>query len=300
MIAPLRILLCRCALADKVNPEVRDRVLDVLARSESLVTVVDDFCGLAAVSDPLLTEIASAPRAAVIACHPRAIRWLFASAGVEPDENRVTLCDMRSGTADEILAELDIEASDEKAPCELDRVAHVSEWPPWFPVIDRSRCVDCMQCLNFCLFGTYGVSDDGQVEVRKPSACKNLCPACARICPKTAIIFPKYDGAPINGDEVPEDADGPQVDLDGLKRGDVYRQLRSRSGGRFSADRDAGGPQDDGDDMAGRLDIPQEVLDSMSPDELRKICARGDECNSPQCGPAREASSGDEETDASQ
>src|SRR5688500_4682343 len=25
-------------------------------------------------------------------------------------------------------------------------------WKPWFPVIDYSRCTNCMQCLSFCLF----------------------------------------------------------------------------------------------------------------------------------------------------
>jgi len=294
MSTPLRILLCRCALAEKVDPEVRDRVLDVLARSDALVTVADDLCGLSAVGDPILTEIASAPRAAVIACHPRAVRWLFASAGLELDESRITLHDMRSGTAEEIIAELDIETDDQKPPSELDRISHMSEWPPWFPVIDRERCVNCGQCLNFCLFGTYALSDGGQVEVRKPAACKNLCPACARICPRTAIIFPKYDQVPINGAEVPQDADGPQVDLEGLKRGDVYRQLRDRSGRRrFAAD----SPEADSSDMAARLDIPREVLDSMSPEEVRRICNRSDECDSPQCGLAGEAGD-DEETDA--
>jgi hypothetical protein len=31
------------------------------------------------------------------------------------------------------------------------------KWKPWFPVIDFSRCTNCMQCLTFCLFDVYGV-----------------------------------------------------------------------------------------------------------------------------------------------
>ena len=27
----------------------------------------------------------------------------------------------------------------------------------WYPVIDYSRCTNCMECLDFCLFGVYGV-----------------------------------------------------------------------------------------------------------------------------------------------
>src|SRR5262245_26837729 len=33
-------------------------------------------------------------------------------------------------------------------------------WKPWFPVIDYSRCTNCMQCLSFCLFDVYGVSTE--------------------------------------------------------------------------------------------------------------------------------------------
>ena len=27
----------------------------------------------------------------------------------------------------------------------------------WYPVIDYSRCTNCMECIDFCLFGVYGV-----------------------------------------------------------------------------------------------------------------------------------------------
>ena len=30
----------------------------------------------------------------------------------------------------------------------------------WYPVIDYDRCTNCMECIDFCLFGVYGV--DGQ------------------------------------------------------------------------------------------------------------------------------------------
>ncbi len=28
----------------------------------------------------------------------------------------------------------------------------------WYPVIDYSRCTNCMECIDFCLFGVYGVN----------------------------------------------------------------------------------------------------------------------------------------------
>src|SRR5687768_10949172 len=32
------------------------------------------------------------------------------------------------------------------------QVPRPGSWKPWFPVIDYSRCTNCMQCLSFCLF----------------------------------------------------------------------------------------------------------------------------------------------------
>jgi NAD-dependent dihydropyrimidine dehydrogenase PreA subunit len=281
MTTPIRILLCRCSQAARVNTNTTDDILATLAKCNSLVTVVDDLCGLAANKNPLLAEIAAAPQSAVIACHKRAVRWLFSAAGFPLDETRTSLHSLRNQNADEIMGELNCDTATGECENQVDIVAHDSDWPPWFPVIDRDRCVNCMQCLNFCLFGTYSLSDDKEVIVAKPSACKNLCPACARICPKSAIIFPKYEQAPIDGDDVPDDFDGPQVDLDAIKQGDVYARLRQRSGRqRFSPDRD-GEPAPT--DIAARLDVPPEVIAAMSPEELRKICNQATNCDAPNC-----------------
>ena len=60
----------------------------------------------------------------------------------------------------------------------------------WHPVIDYSRCVNCTQCMQFCLFGVYELDDANELIVRNPDNCKPGCPACSRICPGGAIIFP--------------------------------------------------------------------------------------------------------------
>ena len=71
---------------------------------------------------------------------------------------------------------------------------------PWYPVIDRERCINCGQCRQFCLFDVYTTRATGTVEVARPLRCKPGCPACARLCPRQAIIFPFCPEAPINGD----------------------------------------------------------------------------------------------------
>ena len=61
----------------------------------------------------------------------------------------------------------------------------------WYPVIDHSRCNNCGECLEFCLFGVFSKSRK-KVLVTDPEKCKPGCPACSRVCAKGAIIFPHY------------------------------------------------------------------------------------------------------------
>src|SRR5687767_4463131 len=119
------------------------------------------------------------------------------------------------------------------------------QWKPWFPVIDYSRCTNCMQCLSFCLFDVYGVSGAGKIQVQNNDNCKTNCPACSRVCPEVAIMFPKYTAGPINGEPVSESdlkREAMKVDISALLGGDIYSRLRERSDAaksRFSKERDA-------------------------------------------------------------
>ncbi len=74
----------------------------------------------------------------------------------------------------------------------------------WYPVIDYSRCTNCMECIDFCLFGVYGVDTLDRISVENQDNCKRGCPACSRVCPEHAIMFPDYKtpaiaGAPVGG-----------------------------------------------------------------------------------------------------
>jgi len=69
----------------------------------------------------------------------------------------------------------------------------------WYPVIDYSRCTNCMECIDFCLFGVYGVDALDRILVEEQDNCKRGCPACSRVCPANAIIFPEHKTAAIAG-----------------------------------------------------------------------------------------------------
>jgi hypothetical protein len=69
----------------------------------------------------------------------------------------------------------------------------------WYPVIDFSRCTNCMECIDFCLFGVYGVDEAENLLVELPDNCRKGCPACSRVCPENAIMFPQHKTPAIAG-----------------------------------------------------------------------------------------------------
>jgi NAD-dependent dihydropyrimidine dehydrogenase PreA subunit len=85
----------------------------------------------------------------------------------------------------------------------------------WYPVIDYSRCTNCMECIDFCLFGVYGVDKVETILVEHPDNCRKGCPACSRVCPENAIIFPQHKTPAIAGAAV-ESAGALKIDLSKL------------------------------------------------------------------------------------
>ena len=65
----------------------------------------------------------------------------------------------------------------------------------WYPVIDYDRCTNCMECIDFCLFGVYGVDGRGRILVEEQDNCKKGCPACSRVCPPRSPGFAKSRGS---------------------------------------------------------------------------------------------------------
>jgi len=88
----------------------------------------------------------------------------------------------------------------------------------WYPVIDYSRCTNCMECIDFCLFGVYGVDQLDRILVEEQDNCKKGCPACSRVCPENAIIFPQHKTPAIAGAD--GEVGGLKIDLSKLFGGD--------------------------------------------------------------------------------
>lgn len=207
------IIYCHCAYYQIIPDSVKLAVLDALENAGEEFEAVPDLCEMCAKRDPALKSWAEADQIKIIACYPRAVKWLFSSAGAPLPQEGVEFLNMRIDSIEKIISSLIIEKSHlanskfETCPERSRGILNfkfppLADWIPWFPVIDRDLCKSCKQCFNFCLFGVYTLTENGRVVVTNPASCKTNCPACARMCPHSAIIFPKCADSPINGDKV--------------------------------------------------------------------------------------------------
>ena len=298
---PARVLYCDCKYAEVIPAAVKRAVLRRLNAAGITFDAAADLCELAANKDPALRRIAESGDVRIIACFPRAVRWLFHAGGAPLPDTGVEVLNIRTLSVDEIVSRLSVEGSSPEAeagaaPCRCScggsashaasEPAHAPQtrekidedrpatWKPWFPVIDYDRCTSCGQCMGFCLFGVFGLNDEERVEVVNPKNCKTDCPACARVCPNVAIMFPKYGKEPINGDEVREEDvrhEPVKVDLSSLFPQGVHSSLTTRTrdaGKRFSSEQvgseTSGGCERCRKKLQADLDIPDKVLAELT------------------------------------
>jgi Pyruvate/2-oxoacid:ferredoxin oxidoreductase delta subunit len=269
-----RILFCNCAYYQIIPDDIKSKVLAALENSGIDFEAVTDLCEMSAKNDPILKSLAEEKGSKIIACFPRAVKWLFNAGGAPLLQKSVEILNMRTSTAEEIISQL-LDGTSSIDKKQSTSFKEKGEWIPWFPIIDYDRCKNCMQCLNFCLFGVYALSDNGKVDVVKPEGCKTNCPACARVCPHKAIIFPKYTESPINGDDVIDENGEEQkteTEVSKLNQGDIYEVIRQHSKGKKRFAKDKADIQHlNISRLTKELSIPSEVLASLSPEEITHL-----------------------------
>jgi hypothetical protein len=150
-------------------------------------------------------------------------------------------------------------------------VHRIAETPDrrWYPVIDFSRCTNCLECLDFCLFGVYGVDLAQQILVEQPDNCRKGCPACSRVCPEHAIIFPQHKTPAIAG--APEgQAGGLKIDLsrlfgapDGVATAVAERDEQLVLAGRDAVGMSVGIPKRQADKPAQPKDELDQLMDQL-------------------------------------
>ena len=101
-----RLLYCHCQYAQVVPPEVKEAVLSQLAASGRAFDAVADLCELSARRDPSLKALAESGEVKIAACFPRAVKWLFHSAGADLPLAGTEVLNMRVQSAPEVTAAL--------------------------------------------------------------------------------------------------------------------------------------------------------------------------------------------------
>jgi len=139
----------------------------------------------------------------------------------------------------------------------------------WYPVIDYARCTNCMECIDFCLFGVYGVDKIETILVEQPDNCRKGCPACSRVCPENAIIFPQHKTPAIAGspDGV---AGGFKIDLsklfgapDALEQAVLERDVELVAVGRDAVGEAVGLPKRQSSSSNDSKDDLDKLMDSL-------------------------------------
>jgi hypothetical protein len=103
---PARIVYCHCAYAQVVPPEVKQEVLRQLAESGTAFDAVADLCEMSARRDPGLKALAAEGGVKIAACYPRAVRGLFIAADAPLPAEGVEILNMRTQTAEQVVAAL--------------------------------------------------------------------------------------------------------------------------------------------------------------------------------------------------
>ncbi len=181
-----RVVLCRCSNRKLLH--IPEDIGDSL-RAFKEVVYVDDLCSSVVENPAKVAEICNGDTV-VLACHKRAVSALldYAKAGKVKE-----IFDLRSGDASSFITYANSLPKGEASVSVVPESTNA-----WYPCVDYDLCINCLKCMDFCVFGVYA-KVEGKLKVVAPENCKDNCPACARVCPKSAVIFPKCPDLKISG-----------------------------------------------------------------------------------------------------
>lgn len=250
MTTPLTIAVCRSRGEDPLRRDLTQSLADALAALPGANVVELPHLYDLAPDGPAVARLRSVAGELLVFAwlYPRAAFWVLDANGVRgqlglsplaPNETAVTRRNVDHETPLRTIWCVDLRTQPRVEPlvAEAERLlglsgrarvpqrANVAESPVtrWLPVIDYARCTNCLECLNFCLFGVFGLDHDDLILVEEPDACRAGCPACSRICPADAILFPQHADPTIAGDSAAPA--GPKLKLAQLAAGLSAEQL---------------------------------------------------------------------------
>ena len=102
-----RTLYCNCTYAQVIDPATKAAVLRRLCDSGKSFEAVADLCEMSARRDPALQRLAAGQGVKIAACFPRAVKWLFASAGAPLDVAHTEVVNLRELAAPAAIERLE-------------------------------------------------------------------------------------------------------------------------------------------------------------------------------------------------
>lgn len=196
------VIISRARNASESQSRLESALAERLAAEGHCVLIVPHLYDLPPTGPAVQRLRAEArPLAVVSWLHPRAAIWTLHALGVISRPERPIRClSWRThGDVASMAAAIGPPNQEQGATEQIDEPASAR----WYPVIDYDRCTNCMECLNYCLFGVYDLDSLDRLVVSQPNACRDGCPACSRICPAAAILFPEYADPTIAGADQP-------------------------------------------------------------------------------------------------
>ena len=102
----MKLLYCNCTYAKVVPKDVKQTVLRKLSDSGLAFDAVADLCDMSARNDPGLKKVTNDGCTTIVACYPRAVKWLFHAAGTPLPDKGITILNMREDSAADIVKEI--------------------------------------------------------------------------------------------------------------------------------------------------------------------------------------------------
>ena len=101
-----RVLFCNCTYAKVVPQSTKEGVLRKLCESDVSFDAVADLCEMSARNDPALKRLTDEGPVKVVACFPRAVKWLFSAAEAPLNREQTQVINMRTDSVEEASAAL--------------------------------------------------------------------------------------------------------------------------------------------------------------------------------------------------
>ena len=211
-----KIVISRAVPGNRERHDFEERLAEELASWGADVVLVPDVYQLPR-DEPCLSSLrrTEEPLVCFSWLQPRAAFWTLAELGVRGERveaferkdargGRPIVCfNLQDRSSPEGWLDKVEELLDGNRPGGRGALSRLEATPGerWYPVIDYERCTNCLECLEFCLFGVYDTDEEGLLVAANPDACKPGCPACSRVCPSQAIMFPFSEDPAIAGSD---------------------------------------------------------------------------------------------------